>query len=505
MAIFEANTLLWAPLLGVLSYAAVIAYRLCLHPLAAIPGPRLAAATSWYEFYYDVIGRGLFCWEIKRMHDRYGPIVRINPNEVHILDTSFYDEIYAPASKKRDKYAGFVVFLGVPTGSFATCPHEHHRIRRRALNTSFSKQAIYKIEGLIQAKVDRLCRRLDDSAARDHVLRLDAAFFALANDIIAEYTFGEGDDCLGRDDFGADFKGILMTSLETGALVRQFPCIVPLAYALPRRILAGLSGAFTALLSWEAVVRRRVVAMAEAHRRGEPDVGTCVFSALLRSDLPDEEKSFRRLLDEGKSLMGAGSETTSWTLTLLMWYVARDRRVLGRLRRELRDMPRGNRPGGRLRWLETRPYLNAVIMEALRLNHGNVGRSPRVAAETVYYKNHAIPPGTPMSSTNYWIHMDETIFPNPATFSPERWLDADMAGFPLQRYMVSFSRGSRQCVGQNLATAELCLAVAAVVTRFDVDFVDTTAEDILPARDCFVPRPVSHSRGVFARLLRVQE
>ncbi|KAG5932301.1 hypothetical protein E4U53_001392 [Claviceps sorghi] len=144
-------------------------------------------------------------------------------------------------------------------------------------------------------------------------------------------------------------------------------------------------------------------------------------------------------------------------------------------------------------------------MEALRLNHGNVGRSPRVAAEAVRCKDHVIPPGTPMSCTNYWIHMDETIFPDPANFAPERWLAAEREGFPLQKYMVSFSRGSRQCVGQNnrnpsLATAELCLAAAAVVTRFDVEFVDTTAEDILPARDCFVPRPVSHSRGVFARL-----
>lgn len=55
---------------------------------------------------------------------------------------------------------------------------------------------------------------------------------------------------------------------------------------------------------------------------------------------------------------------------------------------------------------------------------------------------------TPLSSTNYWVHMDETIFPDPATFSPERWLEAEREGFPLQKYMVSFSKGSRQCVGQ---------------------------------------------------------
>lgn len=47
-------------------------YRLYLSPLSKFPGPKLAALTLWYEFYYDVIKRGRFAWEIKRMHEIYG-------------------------------------------------------------------------------------------------------------------------------------------------------------------------------------------------------------------------------------------------------------------------------------------------------------------------------------------------------------------------------------------------------------------------------------------------
>lgn len=72
MAIHEVNLLLWTPLFGVFYYAVLIVYRIYFHPLAKIPGPKLAAATTWYEFYYNVIGNGIFCWEIKRMHDKYG-------------------------------------------------------------------------------------------------------------------------------------------------------------------------------------------------------------------------------------------------------------------------------------------------------------------------------------------------------------------------------------------------------------------------------------------------
>lgn len=52
--------------------AAGAIYRLYFSPLAKFPGPKLAALTLWYEFYYDVIRRGKFTWEIQRMHEKYG-------------------------------------------------------------------------------------------------------------------------------------------------------------------------------------------------------------------------------------------------------------------------------------------------------------------------------------------------------------------------------------------------------------------------------------------------
>lgn len=50
----------------------VVLYRLYAHPLAGFPGPKLAAATFLYEFYYDVVKRGMYIWEVERMHEKYG-------------------------------------------------------------------------------------------------------------------------------------------------------------------------------------------------------------------------------------------------------------------------------------------------------------------------------------------------------------------------------------------------------------------------------------------------
>ena len=50
----------------------LVIYRLCFDPLAGFPGPRIAAATGWYEFYHDVIRRGQYIYKIEEMHKKYG-------------------------------------------------------------------------------------------------------------------------------------------------------------------------------------------------------------------------------------------------------------------------------------------------------------------------------------------------------------------------------------------------------------------------------------------------
>jgi hypothetical protein len=49
-----------------------VIWRLYLSPIAKFPGPRLAAVTFWYEFYYDVVRGGQYVYELERMHHKYG-------------------------------------------------------------------------------------------------------------------------------------------------------------------------------------------------------------------------------------------------------------------------------------------------------------------------------------------------------------------------------------------------------------------------------------------------
>lgn len=58
---------------AIIAYAtALVVYRLRFSKLAKFPGPPLAAATLWYEFYYDVICRGKYIFKVEEMHRTYG-------------------------------------------------------------------------------------------------------------------------------------------------------------------------------------------------------------------------------------------------------------------------------------------------------------------------------------------------------------------------------------------------------------------------------------------------
>lgn len=71
----------------------VIAYRLVLHPLARVPGPKIAALSNIWYAYHARNGRMLELG--KTLHRRYGPMVRVGPNEVWFDSVDAFKHIYS--------------------------------------------------------------------------------------------------------------------------------------------------------------------------------------------------------------------------------------------------------------------------------------------------------------------------------------------------------------------------------------------------------------------------
>jgi cytochrome P450 len=95
------------------------------------------------------------------------------------------------------------------------------------------------------------------------------------------------------------------------------------------------------------------------------------------------------------------------------------------------------------------------------------------------------------------VLFDPEIFPSPHTFNPDRWLQAEKQGTRLDRYLVTFSKGSRACLGINVAYSEMYLGIAALVSQFDMELYDFDQQrDLDIVRDCFVGLPSKESKGV---------
>lgn len=154
-----------------------------------------------------------------------------------------------------------------------------------------------------------------------------------------------------------------------------------------------------------------------------------------------------------------------------------------------------------LQRLEQLPYLNAVMNEGFRISYGVTSRLQRVVPDSdLKFREWMIPAGTPVGMTSIFMHDDPEKFPHPQEFKPDRWTQPESKN--LERYIVTFSKGTRACLGQNLARAEIYLVLAAVFSQFDLALFESTREDADVAHDFFNPQPVQWSKGIRATVVR---
>lgn len=114
------------------------------------------------------------------------------------------------------------------------------------------------------------------------------------------------------------------------------------------------------------------------------------------------------------------------------------------------------------------------------------------------------------------MHHNETVFPSSHTFAPERWLaeppehlrapllanrNSNEKETPLSRYLVSFTKGSRNCLGMQLAYAELYITLANVVRKNEFVLFETDVEDVRPDREFLLARPKESSMGIRVKVV----
>ncbi|KAI9148341.1 N-acetyltryptophan 6-hydroxylase ivoC [Paramyrothecium foliicola] len=499
-----------ALVVGYLSWLGL--YRLFFSPLASIPGPKLAAITYWYEIYYDVWLSGQYFRKIAEMHERYGPIVRINPHEVHFNDPEFIDPLFPGPSRKTDKY----MFTGRRTGTqnsiVATVDHDMHRMRRNTINGFFSTASIRRLEPIMQESMASLLRRLEEAGKTQQVLPMHYVLKACTSDVITKYAFGDSFHFMEEKDYAQPYMEATDVYHLFNHAFCHFPWVGTLIANAPTWAIKTFIPSLTAMWDKRGLWMEQVVSIKTSPNPERAK--STIFEGILSSNkLPEEEKSNDRMAHEAQLVVFAGQGTTAYTLSAALYQLLANPEILRRAKAELAEaIPQaGQIPA--FAQLENLPYFGAVVQEVLRVHPGIVSRLPRVSPEIpIEYinkrngKRYVIPAGTPTNMTIQIAHMNPEAFEDPYTFRPERWLENPR----LDRAFIGFARGTRNCIGMNFARREVFIILATIIRKYDLyrgqegptmELYDTTRErDIDVNRDMIIPFAAAGSHGLRVRV-----
>ncbi|KAL8774346.1 MAG: hypothetical protein Q9209_001097 [Squamulea sp. 1 TL-2023] len=389
-----------------------------------------------------------------------GPVVRISPYEVHISDPEFIDQVYPGSAVRTEKYPWSQKMFGLQHGFFVTIDHDLHRIRRNAFAHYLSKASLQKLEPGIQSVVDTMVRRLHEVKGTGKIINCKDLFGCLTGDVIGQYAFAQAYNFLEDPDFSPHWHQVLMDVSMNSHVLKQFSIMLPMMKAMPRWMVKLTTPNMVPLLKFQEAFRTQVINAKRDIAEGRKPIGqtNIFYDVLTNPEVHPSIKETDYLQDEAQTIIGAGTVTTGHILSLLHFYILDNPRVQQKLQAELGALM-ADHPTPKWSQLEQLPYLSACITEGLRIGYGVSHRMQRLFPDTVLrHGDIAIPTMTAVSMTSVLIHDNPSLFPEPRTFKPERFIENP----GMRRYLIPFSRGTRQCAGLNMAYAEFYLGIAAV-------------------------------------------
>ncbi|GJJ15315.1 hypothetical protein Clacol_009591 [Clathrus columnatus] len=463
-------------------------YRLSpFHPLASIPGPRIArlsrfkamwvAQQEYQHLYY------------RSLHTKYGPYVRTGPNHIHIADASAVPIVLAAKPfRKSDRYLAFIPPHTAPS-LFALVDVKEHSERRKLWERGMNSSALQQYRDIVIRRTQQFVDIVSKTGELGHNFDLAGWFSLLSFDIMGDLAFNGRFQLLkeGPQSEAVKFMDIARQSLFTQECFGMIPWIRQYVNFLPQKNKADVL--------W---VRKFSKDTLEQRMKEGPKMKDLLYNLDYTRSLKfliqlDEEHGGEKILplptlilEAGLTIL-AGSDTTGTTLSNVFFYLLSNPYALQKLLSEIdnyfsaaEDVYSAD--------LKELKYLNAVLSETLRLAPATPSGSQRVLPEGStgnggiligdrLLRFRWIPEGTSVQIHTYTIHRDPRYFsPDPERFRPERWLEKSLSTDPSA--WIPFSYGPANCVGRQLALLELRTVICALLKQFTFKF----APDFNPER-----------------------
>ncbi|KAI1267884.1 cytochrome P450 [Xylariaceae sp. FL1019] len=460
-------------------YGVVLAVRRTwFHPLSHIPGPWLGRASYWLEFYHDCIAEG-YVKVYPKLHEKYGPIVRVTPTRVHINDPGYFHEIYsiAGANKYLKDPEFFSTSGGIKHSVIMLTDPEVHRIRRKTIQNLFSPKGMEELSPRVEEVVKKGLEKLRLCYEEKTPVDMNRIFKGVTVDTIMRLMVDKAFGLIDSPEEEPEFVKTMRMFAENFPWQKHFPIVNTISVIIPQWLAEWMVPGYASFRKQCSVWIDEV---GERHKNGiytGEDGRSTIFDLFLR---PNPEKgqlnlSKDVLIDEMFAFCFAGTDTTSYALSMGSYYLMSNPSKLEKMRLELSTVP--TNADGLLEYRNIRnlPYLSATIKEILRLACPVPGITPRVVPEEgMQVAGHYLPKGTIISLSMRMVHFNDSVYENPYEFIPERWLGE--SGKELDKWFVTFSKGPRMCLGLNMTYLETYLCFANFFNKFNFELYETNEE-----------------------------
>ncbi|KAK1063221.1 hypothetical protein LTR74_009652 [Friedmanniomyces endolithicus] len=420
-----------------------------------------------------------------KLHEWYGPLVRIGPKHISFSDSSLIPQIYGITSKfwKSDFYKMFDIKAPggqVPT-VFSVRDENRHRGIKRPIAGAYSMSTMKELEPMNDACSAILLRKLDGMVGQDVDLGKWVHWYAF--DVITSITFSNRMGFMEQEKDVQNIIAAIEGRLVYNSIVGQAPYLHK--YFFGNAFVTWLVNFIPALAVLNS--SRHIVAFAAHNLQRYQNKE---FNTVHLQDMLDRFKRYRdgeqvmnddELLSNAVSNIFAGSDTTAASLRAIFYYLCRNTEAHKKLLAEIDEADRAGELSDPVTFAESQNlrYFQAVIKEALRM-HPAVGLLlerlvPTGGAEVA---GTHLPEGTVIGMNPWVAARDKVVYgPDPYAFRPERWLEADKQSLKLmERNFLAFGSGTRTCLGRNISQLEISKLVPQVLRRFDFDLAEPGRE-----------------------------
>ena len=336
-------------------------YNIYFHPFSKFPSPRFAAASSLPKIRNALKGDGVY-WVVD-LHQKYGEVVRIAPDELSFSGAGSFKDIYGYKTADRPRLLKDPKFHEVPgtkRHDLLSASDEAHSRQRRLFANAFSDRALKTQEPLFLTYVDALCDKIRRQIAQDpqHKFNMVSMYNFTTFDVMGDLTFGEPLDMLENSSYHP-WVASIFANFRFGTYLHSLQCYPALANLLLAMVPPKLQ---------EKRKMHSEFSHARVDRRLAKDDARPDIWGLVLDKQNDSEKGLTReeMYANSSLFMIAGTETTATLLSGLTYYLLANPDKLAMLTEEIRrEFPIENEIT--IERLQALSYLNACVEEGLRM------------------------------------------------------------------------------------------------------------------------------------------